>query len=182
MKTKNIIIILASVLVVPVIFLAVILAGLLVYCKITDTVIFDIVGVTYNYDGELSAEEIRSRSGITFPSDTLFVRNIHGEGKNDNNWYYTSKELFKLPENLDRPLWHKTDRSSLERDERIFSRLFETNVIGATEFWWANWITNDFAFEAHILKTQEKYYLDLSSREALPSELESLKAKEVASQ
>lgn len=243
MKKKNIIIILASVLVVPVAFL-VVLAGLLVYCKVTDTVIFDIVGVTYNYDDELSAEEIRSRSGITFPSDTLFVGNSHGDAKNDIGWYYASKELFKLPENAkerrvevtlenqtyelslggfggltwrsDKPFklpvdlddlyrngdlcfkdkeslvlaveeleakgkkW-KTD-STLERDERIFSLLFKTNVIGATKSWWRDWITNNFVFEAQVLETPEKYYLYLKSREAYPSELEALKAKEVAAQ
>ncbi len=242
MKTKKLIIILASILVIPVTFL-VILAGLLVYCKVTDTVIFDIVGVTYNYDGELSAEEIRSISGITFPSDILFVGRSHGESKNSNSWYYTSKEPFKLPENAkerrvevtlenqtyelslggfasgitwrsDKPFktpvdlddlykngdlcfkdkeslvlaveeleakgkkW-KTD-STLERDERIFSLLFKTNVIGATKSWWRDWITNNFVFEAQVLETPEKYYLYLNSREAYPSELEALKAKEVA--
>ena len=243
MKTKNIIIILASVLVVPVTFL-VILAGLLVYCKVTDTVIFDIVGVTYNYDGELSAEEIHSISGITFPSDTLFVGNSHGDAKNDIGWYYASKEQFRLPEDLDELeiitlenqtyvltlggvgnlCWRSDEKpfklpvdldelysqynngfedkesflarvkeleakgeeweaeSDLELDEKIFSSHFKTHISGATESWSANWITNNFAFEAHMLKTPEKYYLHLWSREAYPSELEALKAKEVAAE
>lgn len=231
MKTKNLIIILASVLIMPGAILAmlvgiIILWGMIIYVDV----------------GGLSAKEIRSISGITFPSDILFVRRSH-EGKNDNTWYYTSKEPFKLPENAkkrrvatlenqtyelslggfygviwssDKPfklpvdlddlykngdIWFKDKESlisrveelkargyewetdsDLEQDERIFSCYFKTNVIGATKFWWGDWITNNFAFEAKILETPEKYYLYLSSREALPSELESLKAKEVASQ
>ena len=70
--------------------------------------------------------------------------------------------------------------SDLELDEKMFSCYFKTNIVGATESWSANWITNNFAFEAQILKTPEKYYLHLWSREALPSKLEALKAKEVA--
>lgn len=184
------------------------------------------IEVIHTYKGELSAEEVRSRSGITFPSDTLFIRDSHGEGKNNKSWFYTSKEPFKLPENVDvlnittlknqtyylmlggvgNLCWRSDEKpfklpvdldelysqnnmgfankealvsrvkeleakgeewvaeSNLELKEKIFSSCFKTNIIGATEAWWADWTTNGLAFRAQILKTPEKYYLDLWSR------------------
>ncbi|MBP5760588.1 MAG: hypothetical protein J6W90_04345 [Verrucomicrobia bacterium] len=235
-------ILLGIVLSMPIVYISIV-GGIFIYGIIIDKDIFSTSKIEVTYDGkELNAKEICSRSGITFPNDTLLIGNCHGEDKNDICWYYTSKEPFKLPENLDELeiitlenqtydltlggvgnlCWRSDEKpfklpvdldelylqnnlgfankealvsrvkeleakgeewvaeSDLELDEKMFSCYFKTNIVGATESWSANWITNNFAFEAEILKTPEKYYLHLWSREALPSELEALKAKEVA--
>ena len=240
MKTKNIlIIVLVLILGIPIVYLSMII-GIFIYGLVIDGDIFNIDRIEVTYDGkELSAEEVRSRSGITFPSDTLFVGDSHGEGKNNKNWFYTSNESFELPVDVDELeiitlenqtynltlggvgnlCWRSDEKpfklpvdldelysqyndgfedkesflarvkeletkgeeweaeSDLEQDEKIFSSHFKTHISGATESWCANWITNNLAFEARILKTPEKYYLDLWSRKPDPYELKDLEAK-----
>ena len=95
----------------------------------------------------------------------------------DNKGFASKEALVSRVKELEAKGEEWETHSNLELDEKIFSCYFKTNITGATESWSANWITNNFAFEAQMLKTPEKYYLHLWSREALPSELEALEAK-----
>ena len=237
-------IVLTIMLCIPIVILS-ILGGIFILLLLTiDVKNIDISCALENREELKEIEhDIRSKSGIIFSSNILFDNGIYHKYRNENgNWYYTSKESFKLPENLDslkittleNKIYHLTlggvgnlewrsdekpfklpvdldelyvqnnmgfankealvsrvkeleakgekweAYNDLELWEQMFSCYFKTNIVGATESWSANWITNNFAFEAQMLKTPEKYYLHLWSRKALPSELEALKDKEVA--
>ncbi len=175
---------------------------------------------------EQKDKEMRPKSGIIFPEDTLFIKT--SDDRLGEHWYYTytSKEPLQLPENLnklraksienqdywlkignylwvsDKPFeipvdleevasnWCEDKESfvslvedlkkkgekwetecDFDRYEKMFSSLFETSISGATDYWEANWITNKIAFKAQMLKTPEKSYLYLYTRDVKPSDL-----------
>ncbi len=124
-------------------------------------------------------------SGMTFPEDTTYINGEYGSSRGTSNgshvvwfysgaWNYTSTEPFKLPEKVD----HKVDNRILDEEEEInnyerwFSGYFKTKVRGAAVNWSGTWITNGFVFKASILKTHEKYYLNLHSHDIETWDLE----------
>ncbi len=124
-------------------------------------------------------------SGMTFPEDTTYINGEYGSSRSTSNgshvvwfysgaWNYTSTEPFKLPEKVD----HKVDNRILDDEEEInnyerwFSGYFKTKVRGAAVNWSGTWITNGFVFKASILKTHERYYLNLHSHDIETWDLE----------
>lgn len=120
-------------------------------------------------------------SGMTFPEDMTYMNGEYGSlhGRYEvwfysGDWNYTSTEPFKLPEKVD----HKVDNRILDEEEEInnyerwFSGYFKTKVRGAAVNWSGTWITNGFVFKASILKTHEKYYLNLHSHDIETWDLE----------
>ncbi|MBR4249114.1 MAG: hypothetical protein IKQ24_03055 [Verrucomicrobia bacterium] len=99
----------------------------------------------------------------------------------DNKGFASKEALVSRVKELEAKGEEWETHSNLELDEKIFSCYFKTNITGATESLWANWITNGLVFDAQILKNPEKYYMRLwLVRKARPDELET--KKEVATQ
>ena len=133
-------------------------------------------------------KEIRSQSGIIFPENALCI--YVSEDRDGRFLYYTAKAPFQFPENL-HIMTKKREKQNghlvikddfIHEFEKSFSESFKTNISDATDYSWARWKTNTFSFNAQILNTDEKSYLKLFARKMGPSELEALKAREVAAQ
>ena len=114
-------------------------------------------------DVEEYGKKMQSRAGMIFPDDAAFVKGHWVKycaslvQEPYAGWAYISKGPFQLPENV--KVRVKTDKT--DGYEKIFSRMFETNITGATEYTEARWMTNGFIFTATMLKTPEQYYLKL---------------------
>ncbi|MBO7524044.1 MAG: hypothetical protein J6T79_00910, partial [Verrucomicrobia bacterium] len=93
-------------------------------------------------------------------------------------WKYTSKEPFQMPENVEVDIFE----GDMDMYEDWFSGYFETNITGATEYKEAKWMTNGFVFDAEMLETPERYYLNLSSYVPRSYELENPKEYGLPSQ
>jgi hypothetical protein len=125
-------------------------------------------------------KKMQPKTGIVFPADTTFVR---GDWRKYGifqeryaNWCYTSKEPFQFPEDVKVSI----KKDELNELEELFSRLFKTNITEAIDHREAEWMKNDYIFNARVLKTPEQYYLYLDSRLPYPEEREDFIAKEAA--
>ena len=126
-------------------------------------------------DVEEYGKKMQPKTGIVFPVDTTFV-NGHWVKycifqERDAGWRYTSKEPFQFPENVEVDIYE----DDMDMYEDWFSGYFETNITGATEYKEAKWMTNGFVFDAEMLETPERYYLNLSSYVPRSYELENPK-------
>ncbi len=131
-------------------------------------------------DVEKYGKKIQHQSGMIFPADVTFVKGYWVKysifQERCAGWYYISKEPFQLPENAK----FIARTKSLDEIKAMYSKSFETNIADVTRYLKAEWMTNDFVFSACILETLEQHYLELDYYIPRSSELEALKAKEVA--
>ncbi|MBO7391927.1 MAG: hypothetical protein J6U77_05445 [Verrucomicrobia bacterium] len=95
-----------------------------------------------------------------------------------SKWHEDKESLISRVENMKKKGEKWETECDFDFHEKWFSNCFRMNINGATDYWSANWVTNRLAFEAIMLKTPEKCYLDLYCKKVRPSK--ALEVKEVA--
>lgn len=97
-----------------------------------------------------------------------------------SKWHEDKESLISRIENMEKKGEKWETECDFDFHEKWFSNCFRMNINGATDYWSANWVTNRLAFEAIMLKTPEKCYLNLYCKKVRPSE--AFEVKEVAAQ